>query len=136
MKKLLLLFILIPIWGLSQNSLEEVPIFPGCENKRNKRKCFDKKLRQHILTSFYYPKEAIVRKEEGRVYVQFVINSDGIISSIKARAPYKSLKEAAIKIISNLSSKKFIAGKVDGKNVNVPFTIPITFILDSQSCKL
>ena len=136
MKKLLLLFILIPIWGLSQNSLEEVPIFPGCENKRNKRKCFDKKLRQHILTSFYYPKEAIVRKEEGRVYVQFVINSDGIISSIKARAPYKSLKEAAIKIISNLSSKKFIPGKVDGKNVNVPYTIPITFILDSQSCKL
>ena len=136
MKKLLLLFILIPIWGLSQNSLEEVPIFPGCENKRNKRKCFDKKLRQHILTSFYYPKEAIVRKEEGRVYIQFVINSDGIISSIKARAPYKSLKEAAIKIISNLSSKKFIPGKVDGKNVNVPYTIPITFKLDSKSCEL
>ena len=136
MKNLLFLFLLIPICALSQNSLEEVPIFPGCENKRNKRKCFEKKLRQHILTFFYYPKEAIVRKEEGKVYIQFVINSDGVISSIKARAPYKSLKEAAIKIISRLSSNKFIPGKVDGKNVDVPFTIPITFRLASQSCEL
>ena len=136
MKKLLLLLLVAPVLGFGQNSSEEVPIFPGCENKRNKRKCFDKKLRQHILNSFYYPKEAIDRKEEGRVYIKFVINSDGIISSIKARAPYKSLKEAAIKIISNLSSKKFIPGKVDGKNVNVPFTIPITFVLDSKSCEL
>ena len=136
MKKLLLLLLVAPVLGFGQNSSEEVPIFPGCENKRNKRKCFDKKLRQHILNSFYYPKEAIDRKEEGRVYIKFVINSDGIISSIKARAQYKSLKEAAIKIISHLSSKKFIPGKVDGKNVNVPYTIPITFILDSQSCKL
>tara|TARA_Y100001958_G_scaffold73213_1_gene49408 strand:+ start:728 stop:1138 length:411 start_codon:yes stop_codon:yes gene_type:complete len=136
MKKLLLLFLLVPICALSQNSSEEVPIFPGCESKRNKKKCFDKKLRQHILTFFYYPKEAIVRKEEGRVYIQFIINSDGDISSVKARAPYKSLKEAAIKIISRLSSNKFIPGKVDGKNVDVPFTIPITFRLASQSCEL
>ena len=136
MKKLLVLLLIAPVLGFGQNSSEEVPIFPGCENKRNKRKCFDKKLRQHILTSFYYPKEAIVRKEEGRVYIQFVINSDGIISSIKARAPYKSLKEAAIKIISSLSSNKFIPGKVDGKNVDVPFTIPMTFRLASQSCEL
>ena len=136
MKKLLFLFLLIPICALSQNSSEEVPIFPGCENKRNKRKCFEKKLRQHILTFFYYPKEAIIRKEKGKVYIQFVINSDGVISSIRARAPYKSLKEAAIKIISNLSSNKFIPGKVDGKNVDVPFTIPMTFRLASQSCEL
>ena len=136
MKNLLFLFLLTPICALSQNSSEEVPIFPGCENKRNKRKCFEKKLRQHILTFFYYPKEAIVRKEEGKVYIQFVINSDGVISSIKARAPYKSLKEAAIKIISSLSSNKFIPGKVDGKNVDVPFTIPMTFRLASQNCEL
>ena len=115
MKKLLLLLLVAPVLGLGQNSSEEVPIFPGCENKRNKRKCFDKKLRQHILNSFYYPKEAIDRKEEGRVYIKFVINSDGIISSIKARAPYKSLKEAAIKIISNLSSKNLYREKLMGK---------------------
>ena len=136
MKKLLLLLLIAPVLGFGQNSSEEVPIYPGCENKRNKRKCFDKKLRQHILTTFYYPKEAIVRKEEGRVYIQFIINSDGDITSVNARAPYKSLKEAAIKIISRLSSNKFIPGKVDGKSVNVPFTIPITFILDSKSCEL
>ena len=136
MKKLLLLLLIAPVLGFGQNSSEEVPIYPGCENKRNKRKCFDKKLRQHILTFFYYPKEAIVRKEEGRVYIQFIINSDGDITSVNARAPYKSLKEAAIKIISRLSSNKFIPGKVDGKNVDVPFTIPITFRLSSQSCEL
>ena len=136
MKKLLLLLLIAPVLGFGQNSSEEVPIYPGCENKRNKRKCFDKKLRQHILTFFYYPKEAIVRKEEGRVYIQFIINSDGDITSVNARAPYKSLKEAAIKIISRLSSNKFIPGKVDGKNVDVPFTIPITFRLASQSCEL
>ena len=136
MKKLLLLLLIAPVLGFGQNSSEEVPIYPGCENKRNKRKCFDKKLRQHILTFFYYPKEAIVRKEEGRVYIQFIINSDGDITSVKARGPYKSLKEAAIKIISRLSSNKFIPGKVDGKNVDVPFTIPITFRLASQSCEL
>lgn len=135
MKKLFFLFLLIPILGLSQNNLEEPPIFPGCEKKKNKRKCFHKKLELHILKYFIYPAEAIVRKEEGRVYVQFVIKSDGSISSIRARAPYKSLERAAIRIISRLSDKKFIPGKVDGKNVDVPFTIPITYRLDSQNNK-
>ena len=97
---------------------------------------FRKKTPSTHINFFLLSKEAIIRKEEGKVYIQFVINSDGVISSIKARAPYKSLKEAAIKIISSLSSNKFIPGKVDGKNVDVPFTIPMTFRLASQSCEL
>ena len=60
MKKLLLLFLLIPMLGHSQNSSEEAPIFPGCENRKNKRKCFEKKLQQHIEANFRYPREAAV----------------------------------------------------------------------------
>ena len=132
MKKLLLLFLLIPILGLSQYSSEEVPIFPGCENRKNKRKCFVKKLQEHIEANFRYPREAVVKKIEGRVYVQFVINTDGKISDIRVRGPHKSLEAEALRIIGKLYNENFTPGKQDGINVRVPFSIPITFRLPKR----
>ena len=41
------------------------PVFPGCEKKKNKRKCFQKKMLNHISKNFQYPKIAIKERIQG-----------------------------------------------------------------------
>ena len=41
--------------------IDEIPVFPGCEEKDKKEtfKCFEIKLREHIIKYFRYPKKAL-----------------------------------------------------------------------------
>ena len=103
------------------------PVFPGCEKKKNKRKCFQKKMLNHISKNFQYPEIAQKIGIEGRVYVQFVIDKDGSITGIRTRGPDKNLEKEANRIIAKLP--KMTPGKQRGRPVRVPFSIPITFRL-------
>ena len=40
------------------DELSEVPVYPGCENIRNKRKCLQENIQRHIVRNFKYPKQA------------------------------------------------------------------------------
>jgi len=110
-------------------SIEEVPIFPGCERvaKSDRRKCFQEKIMKHINKNFRYPEIAQEMGIQGRVFVQFMIGKDGNISGIRTRGPDKNLEKEANRIISKLP--KMTPGKQRGRPVRVPFSIPITFRL-------
>jgi len=145
MKKLLLLLLFIPLVSFGQEiqkknktfdklkpnhlTLDDVPMFRSCKNvfKSERRKCFQNKMDKHISKYFYYPKYAQNRGIQGRVFIQFIIEQDGSIGEIKTRGPDESLEKAALKIIKKLP--KMIPGKVNGKPVRVPFSIPITWRL-------
>ncbi|WP_420602964.1 TonB family protein [Flagellimonas sp.] len=111
--------------------IEEVPIFPGCEDAIDKKRCFQEKMQEHIRKNFRYPKEAHEQGIQGRVNVIFVISKDGSITNFRKRGPHKLLEDEAKRIIDKLP--KMQPGKQKGQAVEVPFSIPITFKLQGDS---
>jgi len=111
--------------------IEDVPIFPGCENvsKDKRRDCFQEKINKHIKRNFRYPEVAMELGIQGRVFVTFIIDKDGSITNILMRGPDKNLEKEARRIISVLP--KMTPGKQRGRAVRVPFSIPINFRLQN-----
>ncbi|MGB5236479.1 MAG: energy transducer TonB [Flavobacteriaceae bacterium] len=108
--------------------IEEVPVFPGCEDQQDKRSCFQAMMIKHVNKNFRYPQSAVQMGLQGRVFVQFTIEKDGRIGDIKMRGPDKILEMEAVRIIEKLPT--MIPGKQRGKEVRVPFTMPIVFKLN------
>jgi protein TonB len=107
--------------------IEDVPVFPGCENESDKRACFNSMIQKHIGKNFRYPEIAQEMGVQGRVSVMFVIQKDGSIGNIRMRGPDKNLEAEAARIIGKLP--KMTPGKQRGRAVRVPFSIPINFKL-------
>lgn len=62
----------------------------------------------------------------GRIYVQFVVNTDGSICQVKNMSKeHKDLTTEAIRVVKKMP--KWIPGEQAGKKVRVRFTIPIDF---------
>lgn len=108
-------------------TIEEVPVFPGCENEKDKRACFGEKMQQHVRKVFRYPELEQEMGIQGKVNVMFDINKDGTIGNIRKRGPNGNLEDEAVRIIKKLP--KMTPGKQRDKNVKVSFSIPITFRL-------
>ena len=111
-------------------TIDEIPVFPGCENAIDPKECFAEKLVEHIRKNFRYPKAAQEQGIQGRVSVVFTIDVNGNVSSIKKRGPHELLENEAVRIIERLP--KMQPGKHEGKVMNVPYAIPITFRLKNQ----
>lgn len=110
--------------------VEDVPVFPGCENettKEGKRVCFQEMMQKHIRKNFRYPEIAQEMGLQGRVNIIFTIQKDGSIAEVRMRGPHETLEKEAARIISKLP--KMTPGKQRGTPVKVPFSIPITFKL-------
>ncbi len=136
--RLFFIAVLFSFFGMSQNELEtieidelsEVPVYPGCENIKNKTKCLQENIQRHIVRNFKYPKEAKKNKIQGRVFVQFIVGTGGYVDIIKTRGPDDLLEKEAQRIISLLP--KFKPGILNGKPVRVPFSMPIIFRLQKN----
>lgn len=107
--------------------IENVPVFPGCENEKNKRACFNTMIQKHISKTFRYPEIAQEMGVQGRVSVMFEIQKDGSIGNVRLRGPDKNLEKEAARIIGKLP--KMTPGMQRGNPVRVPFSIPINFKL-------
>jgi protein TonB len=107
--------------------IENVPVFPGCEDEKDKRGCFQRMIGKHIAKNFKYPQTSQEMGIQGKVYVTFIIQKDGSIGNIQLRGPDKNLEAEAARIIGKLP--QMMPGKQRGTPVNVPFSIPITFKL-------
>jgi len=111
--------------------IENVPVFPGCESATNndeRKTCFQKKMQEHIVKEFKYPEMALELNVQGKVYVQFAIDSKGKITDIRTRGPDKNLEKEAARIISLLP--QMTPGKQRGRAVKVPYSIPVSFKLE------
>lgn len=107
--------------------IEDVPVFPGCENANDKRVCFQEMMQKHVRKNFRYPEIAQEMGLQGRVNIIFTIQKDGSIDDVRMRGPHETLEKEAARIISKLP--KMTPGKQRGTPVKVPFSIPITFKL-------
>lgn len=85
----------------------------------------------YIQSNIRYPKVAIDSGYCGRVFVEFTIDTSGSISNaIIVRGAHSSFNAEVLRAISE--SPKWTPGKQRGQNVQVRFTIPITFMLDED----
>ena len=98
--------------------VEVMPEFPGGV----------KALMSYLAKNIEYPKEAENAGMQGRVVVQFVVNTDGSIEDAKVvRAVNPLLDQEAIRVINTMP--KWKPGMQDGKTVRVKYTVPIMFRL-------
>lgn len=111
--------------------IENVPVYPGCDkniSNEEQKECFQAKVMEHVRKNFTYPEAAVDLGIQGRVYVQFVIDTQGNITNIATRGPHAYLEKEAYRIISSLPS--MTPGKQRGRAVKVPYNMPITFRLE------
>ncbi|PHR70163.1 MAG: energy transducer TonB [Lutibacter sp.] len=110
-------------------SVQEVPIFPGCEKvKESKRRaCFEKKLHKFVQKKFNGELSIQLGLPSGvqKIYVQFLITKTGDIEVIGGRAPHKKLMTEGKRVVKKLP--RMIPGKQNGKEVGVKYMLPISF---------
>lgn len=109
--------------------IEEVPVFPGCEDLSDneaKKEC----LSQNIINVVNKNFNTALGKELGltgvnRIYVQFKITSQGDVEVMGVRAAKPELEEEARRVVNLLP--QMTPGKQGGEEVGVLYTLPITF---------
>lgn len=85
-------------------------------------------LMNYLTANIKYPKEAENKNVQGRVIVQFVVNTDGSIVEAKiARSIDPQLDEEALRVVNEMP--KWKPGTQKGKPVRVKYTVPIVFRL-------
>lgn len=115
--------------------VEQMPRFPGCENKlteAEKSDCAKTKMLEYIYGNLKYPIVAMENGIEGQVVLQFVVETDGSITDIKIlRDIGGSCGEAAENVIKGMNKmgQKWTPGKQRGRPVRVLFTLPVKFVI-------
>ena len=98
--------------------VEEMPEFPG-----GMAECL-----KFLAKNIKYPTIALENGVQGRVIVQFVVNSDGtIVDPVVMRSVDPYLDKEALRVIKMMP--KWKPGKQRGKAVRVKYTVPVTFKL-------
>ncbi len=103
-------------------AVEVSPGYPGGENAFG----------QFLMNNIRYPASAKKNKVEGRVFLTFVVETDGALSNIVAvRTPSADLADEAIRVMKDCP--KWTPGYQSGKPVRVQYTVPINFTLQSAT---
>jgi len=103
-------------------SLDRQPSYPGGMDK----------FYQFIGKTVKYPKEAQEKNIQGKVFLSFIVETDGTLSDIKAeRKIGHGLDEEAIRVVKN--SAKWIPGIQKNMKVRVKYNLPISFALSDET---
>ena len=98
------------------DTVEQMPEYPGGMQA----------MIEFLQTNMKYPEDAAKQKVEGRVMVQFVVETDGSVSDVHvAKQVFPSLDAEAIRVVQAMP--KWTPGKDKGKVVRVKYNLPIVF---------
>ncbi len=101
-----------------ENLGDQDPSFPGG----------DVACMKWLTNNINYPKEAMEKGIEGRVIVRFVVTKNGKITNAEVVRPVDPLLETeALRAIRSMPD--WVPAKRNGQNVDLQFTLPITFRL-------
>ncbi len=99
---------------------EQMPSFPGGQQE----------LMAYLGKNIKYPTIAQEQGVQGRVIIQFVVETDGSITDVTvARGVDPYLDKEAVRVVKTMP--KWIPGRQNGKPVRVKFTVPVLFRLNS-----
>jgi len=115
------------------NEPDVMPMFPGCDETDAEalKACSTQKLLEFIYKNIKYPEEARTNNIEGMVLVKFVVNQHGFIEQSEyLKTLGYGIEDTVDDMLRKMQQEiKWIPGKVDDKNVNVAFTLPVKFKL-------
>lgn len=98
--------------------VEQMPEYPGGQAA----------LFEFISKNVKYPEDAVKKKVEGKVFVTFVVDTDGKITDVSLlKKVFPSLDAEAIRVISAMPN--WIPGRQKGQVVRVKYTVPLIFRL-------
>jgi len=98
--------------------VEEMPKFPGG----------DPELMKFINSNIIYPEAAKSENIQGRVILRFAVMADGNVDNVQVlKKVDPSLDEEAVRVVKSLP--RWTPGRQGGKQVNVWYSVPITFAL-------
>ena len=134
MKKLILLVVVALFCSTSvmaQTEVEDDAIFVVAENAPEFPGGSDS-LYAYIARNIKYPETAKKEKIEGRVFVTFVIEKDGQVSSAKIlRDIGGGCGEEALRVVKNMP--KWKPGTQRGNPVRFQFNLPVSFMLGKDA---
>jgi len=82
-----------------------------------------------INSNIIYPQTSIEMNEQGRVFLQFVVEKDGSITNVKVdRGASIDLDKEAKRVIRNMP--KWVPGEIGGRTVRARCRLPINFQLN------
>ncbi|MBI1316550.1 TonB family protein [bacterium] len=115
--------------------VDQKAIYPGCDGETTEEarfNCMNLSLQRFVAKNLVYPREAVDKDIQGKVYVSFVIAETGDIVDVKAvRGVHPALDQAAIDVVSKLP--KLRPALKDGQAVRMEYTMPISFNLAGSS---
>ncbi len=115
--------------------IDEVPTYTFCDSLKTneeRKTCMVEGITKHVTKKFN-TKMAMELGLTGRVRINviFKIDENGFVKDVRARAPHPDLETEAKRVIGELP--QFIPGKQKGKTVNVPYSLPIIFQVNSDA---
>ena len=123
--------------GTNWIALEQLPRFVGCEHiigsSADIRRCSDGVMLQFMHENLEFPKKARKERVQGRVYAQFIVEPDGMLTDINiVRDIGAGCGEEVVKLVNKMNELQppFVSGKQLGKAVKVLYTLPVTFQLE------
>ncbi|QNM84372.1 hypothetical protein H9W90_09140 [Polaribacter pectinis] len=107
--------------------IEKAPTFPGCET--GDKKCFSEMVQKHFIENFdsKLPNKLGLKAGKKRVFIGFMVDKEGRVVDVKARAPHPKIKAEVLRVMTTLP--KMIPGTQKGQNVGVKFSIPFVIIV-------
>jgi TonB family protein len=95
-----------------------MPEFPGGDDALN----------SYLAKKIIYPKSALNNSIQGRVIVQFVVDTAGNVTDVSvSKGVSPSLNRVSLEVVSSMP--RWIPGKLDGEPVKVSYRMPIKFTL-------
>jgi TonB family protein len=122
--------------GVDDNT--EQPLFPGCDkvNEMEKADCSHKKMYEYVASHLKYPEDMKANKVEGKVYVKFVITTNGYVANARVEKSLSpSADKAALDLVNGMNDNvgKWTPGTKEGIPVTMDMVLPISFVLDIKT---
>ncbi len=116
--------------SLNFNEIDKVPVFPGCEGMSGEaaKKCFVTKITEFVVQNFNTKVAGPDVSGKQRIAVNFVVDKDGTVSNVLAKAQDQSLMDEAKRVVQLLPT--MVPGEHEGKKVGVQFALPIIFQME------
>lgn len=110
-------------------AVEKMALAPDCDEDASHQdifNCFSSFITSHIVSNFQFPEEARRAGKGGRVWIQFVIETDGSISNVKvARSSgVQSIDEEGLRVMRALPDMDSPA-YLNGNPVRMMYNVPI-----------
>lgn len=122
---------------ISFANVEEVPVFPGCENFSSQdelKACMQQKITEHVRNEFNTKSvKAYSQVGNNRFYVSFIVNTEGKVVDIKARSEKPELTEEGKRVISKLPNMQ--PAKHKDKAVSISYNLPIVYQIPDKKKK-